>query len=103
MARNDHVDDHTQVAGAPSAQRRQPTSAHHERLVWLGSGGDLELNRPVHRRHLDRRAERSQRGGNVDRGHEIIAVAQEPWVFTHADQDVQVAWWATAISGVTPP
>src|SRR5512135_2793062 len=58
VLRDDNVDDDAQIAGAPPAQRWHSRSAHDEHLVRLGPGRDLEVDRTVDCRDLDRRAER---------------------------------------------
>ena len=52
------VDHDAQVAGAPTAQRRQPAAAQHQGLPRLRAGGHVERHVAVERRHLHRRAER---------------------------------------------
>ena len=68
--------------------------------MWLRAGGDLELDRAADGRHLDRRPERRQRGGDVDRGHEVVAVAHEPLVLANADLHVQVARRSAPVADV---
>ena len=54
----------------------------------------------VERRHLDRRAERGQRGRDVDDGDQVLGVAQEALVLAHAHDDVEVAVGPAALAGV---
>ena len=92
---------HPQVAGVPPAQRRHAGAADDQRLVRLRPSRDLELDRAaVDGLDLDGRAERRLRRGDVDRGHEIVAVAHEPRILANANQHVQVAGRSAAVAGV---
>src|SRR4051794_8999653 len=101
-ARDRDVDDYSEVAGAPALQRRQAAAAHDDRLTRLRAGRDLERDRPVERRDVDRRAERRRRRRDVDHRHEVLAVAQEALVLAHAHHHVEVAGRPTALARVPP-
>ena len=98
--RDDDVDDDAQIARAAAPQRRQPAPGHHDRLARLRAGGHVQRDVAVERRHLDRRAQRRQRRGDVDHGHEVLAVADEALVLLDAHDDVQVAGRPAALARV---
>ena len=99
-ARDHDVDDDPQVARPAAPQRRHPAAAHHDRLARLRARGDVQRHVAVQRRHLDRRAQRRQRRGHVDHGHEVLAVADEALVLLDPHDDVEVAGRAAALAGV---
>ena len=76
----------TTTRRSPRRPRRSggmPRAAERDRLARLRAGGDLQLARPVERRHLDRRAERGERCRHVDDRDEVVAVAHEALVLAH--------------------
>ena len=85
---------------AAATQRGHALAAQRERVVRLRAGRDLQLERLVQRRHVERRAERGERGGHVDDGHEVVAVAHEALVLGDAHEHVQVAGRAALLARV---
>ena len=103
LARDDDVDVHVEVAGAAAADRRQAARAERDRLPRLRAGGDLDREVAVEARHLDGRAERGQRRGDVDHRVEVLGVAHEALVLVTRTSDVEVAVRAAALAGVAAP
>ena len=100
IARDDHVEHHPLVAAAAAANARHAAPAQGDHGAGLGAGGHLDLLVAVERGHAHGRAERRRRGGHVDHGHQVVAVAQEALVLAHVDQHVQIAGRAAALARV---
>jgi hypothetical protein len=84
-ARDLHVDDRVQVAGAAAPlQRRHAGAAHLDRVARLRAGRDLELDLGRRRAfERDGRPERGTRRRNVDDRDEVVAFAHEALVLEH--------------------
>ena len=89
--RDDHVDDDPQVALASAPQPGHALAPDGEHLARLRARGQLDRGAALERRHLERRAERSQRRGHVEGGDQVVAFAHEALVLADADQHVEVA------------
>ena len=78
-----------------------PGAPDAERFVRLDTGRDVDLDPLTRDRFdLDNRAQRRHRRRHVDRGDEVIAVADEAGVLAHPDQDIQVAGRSAPFAGV---
>ena len=103
-SRDDDVGHHAQVAAAARApQARHPVAAHGEDVAGLRSRRHLDLDVAVQRRHRQLGAQRGQRGGHVEDGHEVVAVAQEALIGRDPHEHVEVAGRAAALAGVAAP
>ena len=62
-----------------------------DRLARLRAGPDVDVLGAVERRHLELRAERGERRGDVEHRDEVVAVADEALVRLDRDEHVEVA------------
>ena len=64
----------------------RPRERQRDASPRLRAGRDLDREVALEARHLDRRAERGQRRGDVDHRVQVLAVADEALVLAHADE-----------------
>src|SRR5687767_6020392 len=91
VARDGDVHEHAVVAAAAALQHRHAPPAQHADLAGLRARLELELGVAVEGVDGHRGAERGLRHGEVDGGHDVVAVTHEARVAPHVDLHVDVA------------
>src|SRR4051794_27923902 len=89
--RDEHAHEQPLVAAPEALQLRHPFPAQHDHLPRLRAGVEVELLLAFERRHGDARAERRLRDGQLERGVDVVPLADEARVGLDADEDVDVA------------
>src|SRR5262245_14461868 len=99
-ARHGDVDEHALVAAAEALQHRHALAAQHAHVAWLRAGLERQLDGAVERLDADGRAERRLDDREVDLREDVVALAHEALVGTHAHEHVRVAGAAAERAGV---
>src|SRR2546425_3236890 len=86
-----NIDPHRDEQVAVPAPLRCPLALHAERLARGRSRRELELHRPVQRWDVDRRSEGRLGVGDGELDREVVALASEHGVSSHANLHVEIA------------